>query len=329
MEYGKIEGLEKPVSRIVFGTAFESFRQGDGDFTELLDFAVSKGITTFDCAKEYGKAQEVLGNWIRKRGHSEDVVIETKGCHPLASQNYAVPRVTKEALDTDIAESLDFLHVKTIDVFMLHRDDPNVAVGDIMEWLNEHFRKGDIMAFGGSNWSISRIAEANEYARTHELKKMTVSSPHYSLAEAVRSPWVGDVAMLNGADPRTADERAWYRENQMAVFAYSVLSAGFLSGAFRSDDAQGARNFLDSLVQESFMSPQNFERLRRAEVLAHNLGVSVAQIVTAWVLSSSLNTFALLSSSRASIVESNAAAVDLKLNRQQREWLNLERDEME
>ena len=61
MKYGTIAGVDTPASRIVFGTAFGPMLSGEGDPSELLDHAVEAGINTFDCAKEYGHAQEQLG----------------------------------------------------------------------------------------------------------------------------------------------------------------------------------------------------------------------------------------------------------------------------
>jgi aryl-alcohol dehydrogenase-like predicted oxidoreductase len=329
MKYGRIKSLNKPVSRIVFGTAFSDFMSGESDVSELLDCAVSHGVNTFDCAKEYGCAQAVLGNWLKKRRDVDDLVIETKGCHPLASQDYAIARVTKEALDSDIAESLDLLHVRTIDIFMLHRDDPNVEVGEIMEWLNKQLRQGSIATFGASNWSASRIKEANRYARDHGLQEMVITSPNYSLAQVEESPWVGEIAALNSSSSRSAAERSWYQESHMALFAYSVLSRGFLSGAFRSDDLNKAQQVLDPLTQTGFLNRRNLERLRRAEVLAEELGVSVAQVAIAWVLNSRLDAFALLSSNSTHIVKSNVESVDIALTGAQRAWLNLECDRAE
>lgn len=324
MKYGKVQGIDTPVSRIVFGTAFGSFLSGDGDPAPLIDKAVELGINTFDCAKGYGHAQEMLGNWLKTRKDRERFVIETKGCHPLVSENYAKSRVTKEALDADLAESLEQLHTPYVDLYLLHRDDPNVPAGEIVEWLNEHYRKGEIRAFGGSNWTPERITEANDYAKAHDLVPFTVSSPNYSLAVEEKDPWIGVSITLGGEDKAT--DREWYRANQMAVFAYSVLGRGFMTGMFRSDDREAAECKLDEPARVGFLFDNNFERLRRAEILAENKGCAVAQIAAAWVLYQGMNVFALLSCTSVPIIESNAGAVDIELTARECAWLNLEID---
>lgn len=68
MRYGTVDGLSKPFSRLVFGTAFGRFLSGEGDSSPLLDSAVELGVNTFDCAKEYGCAQRMLGRWLGRQG---------------------------------------------------------------------------------------------------------------------------------------------------------------------------------------------------------------------------------------------------------------------
>ncbi len=66
MEYRKVEGVAKPVSRIVFGTASDAFMDGK-DQSELLDAALDAGINTIDTARKYGLAEKSIGIWLEKR----------------------------------------------------------------------------------------------------------------------------------------------------------------------------------------------------------------------------------------------------------------------
>ena len=137
-------------------------------------------------------------------------------------------RVTPEDIAADLDESLRQLGLDTIDLYLLHRDDPDVPVGPIVEALNEHLRGGKIRAFGGSNWTHERIAEANAYAADHGLVPFVASSPQFSLVEQVDEPWPGCISI---GGPDNAAARDWYQNNQMAMFAWSSLAGGFLSGA--------------------------------------------------------------------------------------------------
>lgn len=321
MRYGRIEGVDKPVSRVVCGTAFKVMLEG-GDASELLDRAVACGINAFDCAENYGKAEISLGDWLKGRNDRERLVIETKGCHPDFGEGWVRSRVTKEALDRDLAQSLDRLHTGYVDIYMLHRDDPDVPAGEIVEWLNEHHRKGEIRAFGGSNWSCARIAEANRYAAEHDLTPFTVSSPNFSLAVEHENPWVGEGVTIGGGDH--AADRDWYRGNGMAVFAYSALARGFMTGMFPSSDRASAECVLDKEARKGFLYDDNFERLHRTEQLAGRKGATVAQIAVAWLFHQGMNVFALLSCTSLPIIEANAGAADIDLTDEECAWLNLD-----
>jgi aryl-alcohol dehydrogenase-like predicted oxidoreductase len=166
MHYGQISGVAKPVARLIQGTVMIGSDKLDYSFG-LLDDILALGGNTFDAAHVYGNGdnERTLGRWIEDRGVRDQVVIITKGAH----HNQDRPRVTPFDITADLHDSLARLRTDYIDLYLLHRDDPAQPVGPIVEVLNEHLAAGRIHAFGGSNWSHRRIAEANEYAATHGL----------------------------------------------------------------------------------------------------------------------------------------------------------------
>ena len=162
MKYQKIKNVEKPLSKIIFGCTIPVMIQGE-DADELLDEVYAQGITTFDTAENYGLSEASLGHWLKNRGNREKVVIISKGCHPYDGRD----RVTPENLKHDIEQSFERLGTDYIDIYLMHRDDPKVEPGPMVEILNEYHKAGRIGAFGGSNWTHQRIAEANQYAGEH------------------------------------------------------------------------------------------------------------------------------------------------------------------
>ena len=139
MDYGNIAGIEKPVSRLVQGTMALS----PTDLTRsyrLLDDTFAQGCTAFDTAHVYagGDCERTLGGWIQERGLRDQVVIITKGAHPNADRQ----RLTPSDINADLSDSLERLQTDYVDLYLLHRDDPTVPVGPILETLNEHQRAG-------------------------------------------------------------------------------------------------------------------------------------------------------------------------------------------
>jgi aryl-alcohol dehydrogenase-like predicted oxidoreductase len=324
MKYGSIAGVNKPVSRLVLGTMIISIQDRERSF-DLLDAALEMGCTTLDTAHVYagGNSERGIGQWMQERGNREQVVIISKGCHHNADRR----RVTPFDLAADLHDSLARLQTDYIDLYLLHRDDPALPVGPIVEAFNEHLAAGRIRAFGGSNWTHQRIAEANEYAAKHGLTPFTVSQPNYGLAEQVQDPWGPGCVTLSG--PANREARAWYEANQMPVFAYSSLGRGFFSGRITRANFPETRTLLDGACLTAYCHEVNMQRLDRAWQLAGEKGVTVPQLALAYVLTSPMYVFPLVGAANRTELAENLAALDITLTPQERAWLDLESDSRE
>jgi aryl-alcohol dehydrogenase-like predicted oxidoreductase len=319
VDYGYVPGIDKPISRLVQGTIMVSDDDRPGTFA-LLDSVYELGVTAFDTARQYGNGNEaVVGRWVRERGLRDNVVIVGKGAHHSAERN----RVTPQDIADDLDESLRQFGFDTIDLYLLHRDDLSVPVGPIVEALNEHLRAGKIRAFGGSNWSHERIAEANAYAEAHGLTPFVATSPQFSLVEQVDAPWPGCIS-IGGASCAAA--REWYQRQQMAIFAWSSLAGGFLSGAFSRESDGALPPEAAARTRRAYGTEANYERLERAQELGAELGLSVPQIALAYALSQPLILFAIAGSESRDEAVANAEASMTRLSPEQLAWLELRSD---
>ena len=321
MDYQSLPGIPAPLSRIVQGTVMISPDDQDAANT-LLDAVYEQGGRTFDTAHGYGrgKCESALGAWIASRGVRDDVVILGKGAHPYDGR----VRVTPEDITSDLHESLERLGVDVIDLYVLHRDNPDVPVGPIVEVLNRYQQEGKIRQFGGSNWTTARLAEANAYAAEHGLNPFTVSSPNFSLAQQSTPPWEGCISISGDAG---ADERAWYAEQEMPVFPWSSLAGGFFSGRFRRDNLDGFAAYLDSLVVSSYGFEENFQRLDRVEEVAGRHDATIAQVALAFVLNQPLEIFPLVGCRTGDEFATNVQALQLDLSADELAWIDLQTDE--
>lgn len=293
--------------------------QREKESFQILDDAYELGINTFDTASIYDdNAEGVLLKWIAERGLREEIVVLAKGAH----HNEWRKRVTPYDIMADISDTLAKPGGDYIDIFMLHRDDTSVPVAVIMDTLNRLYDAGKIRSFGASNWSWERVQEANEYAEKYNLMGFTSVSPHFGLAERMKDPWGGNCVTLTGRD--NEEGRNYYLENNIPVFSYSSLGRGFFSGKFKSGEWEKAEEVLEEVAVEGFLYEGNMERLRRAEQLSKELGVTVSQIALAWIFCNELDVFALVSSSKKAHLEANIKALEIKLTTEQCRWLNLE-----
>lgn len=307
MRYGSVPGIDKPVSRLAQGTVMISSRELERSY-ELLDGVFAQGCNTFDTAHQYGAGdcERVLGRWIEERGIRDQVVIVTKGAHHSQDRR----RVTPWDITADLYDSLARLRTDSIDLYLLHRDDPTVPVGPIVEVLNAHHSAGRIRAFGGSNWSIERLIEANKYAKANNLTPFAVSSPNLSLAEMVEEPWPGCVS-IGGERGRKA--RAWYQATQTPIFAWSSLAGGFFSGRFTRANLDTMTQPLDKVCVHAYCYEDNFKRLDRAQEIARQRGLTAAQVALAYVFNQPLNVFALVGCNTVAEFAENLAASEIKL----------------
>lgn len=320
MKYGQIEGVSKPVSRIVQGTTPIGSDNLEASF-RLLDDALAMGITTFDTAHVYGRGdnERTVGRWFNERGVRDQIVLISKGAHLSQDRK----RVTPFDIESDIHDSLARFNTDFLDIYLLHRDDPDVPVGPIVEKLHEYHEKGIIGIYGGSNWSVERIREANAYAEAHGLKPFAASSPNFSLADQIREPWSGCIS-VSGPDKEA--DRAWYQANQMPLFTWSSMAGGFFSGRFRRDNLSSFTTYDDRIVVDAYAEESNFERLDRAEQLASEKGITLAQIAVAYIFNQPLNIYALIASRSDDELKQNIAAMELELTQAEIDWLDLRSD---
>ncbi len=319
MKYADMPYVSKQVSRIVCGTASSSFLQGKDD-DALLDEIVGMGVNSFDLARNYGCAENVLGRWMQKRGNRKDLVLISKCAHPDDEGN---KRLTERDIREDFKKSAEALQTDFIDVYLLHRDDPDVDPGEMVELFNAMHSEGKIGAFGGSNWKVERIAQANEYAERHDLIPFTVSSPNFGLAEQISDLWGGGCETISG--PANREARDWYRRNGMPVIAYSSLGRGLFSGRIRSDEMDKADRILDDVAVRGYVCEDNFERLSRCEQLAAAKGCTVSQIAMSWIFRQGINVFAVVSTSSPERMRENIDSLDIELTEEELHWLDLQR----
>lgn len=317
MLYGKLPGIDRPISRLVQGTVMVQSAELDKSFA-LLDEIYSLGCNTFDTAHVYGSGdnERTVGRWVRERRIRDQVVIIGKGAHPNADRK----RVTPYDISADLHDSLARFQFDAIDLYLLHRDDPAVPVGPLVETLNEHQEAGRIRAYGLSNWTHARIQEAQAYAAAHGLTPPVASSPHFSLAEQVNEPWPGCVAI---SGPAGVTAREWYSQTQMPLFTWSSLAGGFFSGRFRRDNLDTFVDYFDKICVSAYACEDNFRRLERATALAEEKGLTLPQVALAYVLSQPLNLFAIVGCRTGAEFAANLAAGQIKLSAGEIAWLEL------
>lgn len=309
MDYVTVPGIAKPLSRLVQGCMMFKADDPEAGYA-LLDAAFERGITTFDNGHVYGggACERVFGAWVRDRGVTDQIVMLAKGCH----HNQDRKRVTPFDIRADIADTRARTGLEFLDVWLFHRDDPAVPVGPLVETCQALIDEGQIGAWGGSNWTVARLAEATAYAAEHGLTAPVCSSPNFSLAEQIDSPWGDDCITISG--PAHADDRAWYANSGMTVLTWSSLARGFLAGGITRANFEAVKANYEEHTIRCYVCEANWQRQERALELAEQRGLSLPQIALAYVLNQPFSACALVGARDGSEMDSNIAALNCQLS---------------
>ncbi|HRR06843.1 MAG TPA: aldo/keto reductase [Victivallales bacterium] len=304
MKYAFIKGLEKKISRLVIGVDWPHHMP---ELAIMFDEWIERGGNAFDTAHIYGggNCEKVFGQWIQNRRIRDQIVIIGKGAH--------TPNCTPEFLSKELIISLERMKTDYVDIYFMHRDNPEIPVGEFIDVLNEHVKKGHIKIFGGSNWTLERVKKANKYAERKSLQGFSAVSNNFSLARMINPPWDGCI--------QTADKKSiqWFKKYQMPLFAWSSQARGFFVDGISSPEKKE-----DKTLVHCWYSVDNFERLARAKALAAEKKCLTINIALAYVLNQPFPTFPLIGPRSIQEMLIAIKGLDINLNERELKWLNLE-----
>lgn len=275
--------------RIVLGT----FAVDDNEAAPaLLDRYYAAGGRALDLANVYrdGEAAQAAGTWLRKRGLAGDMVLWAKGCHP--------PACHPDLVQQEVEHALRLTGLEYLDVFLLHRDNPEVPVQAWVDALDAEVAAGRIGAFGVSNWRLGRTRELAAAAAGRGEHGLVAFSNHFSLAELVAEPWPDCIAVTKAELPELAGLG-------LRMLAWSSLATGYFAG----------------LEQPSWVSPGNAARRDRARELAAQRGVSPTAIALAYVLHQDDHVLPVIGTVSADHLDEALGAAAIELTPAEAAWL--------
>ncbi|TPM53839.1 oxidoreductase [Mesorhizobium sp. B2-2-3] len=297
-----IPGLSKPASIVALG--FEDFRTFSSG-SILLDAFFEAGGNLFDTGYVYGGGytETLLGQWLKNRGVREQSVVIAKGAHS--------PLCYPDVIGKQLVQSLDRLQTDHVDIYFMHRDNPDVPVGEFVDAMDREVKAGRIRGpFGGSNWTMQRMDEAIAYAERTGKQKPGALSNNFSLAEMLEPIWAGCVTSS------TDDWKAWLTARQMPNFAWSSQGRGFFTERAGRD-----RRDNEELVRVWY-SERNFGRRDRAIELAARLGKSPIHIALAYVLNQPFPSVPLIGPRTLGELDDSLRALDIALSPADLQWLD-------
>ncbi|MEU6206570.1 aldo/keto reductase [Micromonospora musae] len=270
------------------------------DVTAIVGAALDAGINLIDTADVYsgGQSEEMVGKAIV--GRRDDLVLATKASLPMgdARNNRGGSR---RWLVTALDDSLRRLGVDHVDLYQMHRWDPNTSDEETLSALSDLQRAGKIRYFGSSTFPAHRIVQAQWVARENHLSRYTTEQPNYSILQRGIETHVLPVTQEYG----------------MGVLAWSPLASGWLSGAIRA--GQEISTNRSGFMRQRFdiSVPANRAKLDAVEQLAmvaDEAGLTMIQLALGFVTAHPAVTSAIIGPRTLDHLHSQLAAADTVLS---------------
>ena len=319
MKYDKIIGLEKKISKLIMGND----NQEDYDEAcKLWDHWISVGGNAFDNAHIYGggSMESLLGKWHKSRNNLNEIVIIAKGAH--------TPNCNPQSLSSQLTESLDRLKTECADIYIMHRDNLEIPVGEFIDVLNEEKNKGRIKIFGGSNWTLERFKEANDWAINKKKQAFSILNNNLALCKMINPLWKGcissnDEEILNYLERSQIAHLSWSSQGRGYFLPEEITKK--IENDITNSETWREPGEHSSGPLSCFDSLDNRERKQRAFTLASNMNTYAQNIAGAWPLNLNFPSFALVGPRNIVELDSSIKNLNIELTQEQVNWLNLKK----
>jgi aryl-alcohol dehydrogenase (NADP+) len=275
---------------------------GEDAARDIIRDALEAGITTFDTANVYsgGSSEEFTGRALRDFAEREDVVIATKVHGRMRPGPYGAG-LSRKAILREIDASLRRLGTDYVDLYQIHRWDPEVPIEETMEALHDVVRAGKARYLGASSMYAWQFAKAQHVAEAYGWTPFVSMQDHYNLLYREE-----EREML----PLCADQG-------VGVLPWSPLARGRLT---RDWDTETARTETDEFGGTLYRDEDRAIVDQVARV-AERRGLPRAQVALAWLLHQPVVTSPIVGVTKPQHLADAVAAVDVELSAEELEEL--------
>lgn len=314
MEYVNLGRTGLKVSRICLGTmtygtpAWREWVLPEEESRPFIQRALELGINFFDTADMYsnGLSEEILGRALRDfAARREEVVIATKVFFPTGPGPNDRGLSRKHILAA-IDASLRRLGTDYVDLYQIHRWDPETPIEETLEALHDIVKAGKALYIGASSMYAWQFARALYVADLHGWTRFVSMQNHYNLIYREEEREMIPLCRAEG----------------IAIIPWSPLARGFLAGN-RTPDRSGetTRARTDTFAHTMYYQENDFAIADRVVELAKRRGVAPAQIALAWLLHQPGITAPIIGASKMAHLEQAVAALDIQLSAEERTYL--------
>jgi aryl-alcohol dehydrogenase-like predicted oxidoreductase len=268
--------------------------------------ALELGIDFFDTADMYsvGASEEVLGRALKDFAKRDQVVVGTKVFNPMGEGPNDRGNSRKHIFDA-IDASLRRLGMDYVDLYQIHRFDPETPIEETLEALNDVVRSGKARYIGASSMFAWQFGKMLAVSRERGWARFATMQNHYNLVYR-------------------EEEREMLplcREEGIGVLPWSPLARGLLSGGHRRGQEGGTLRAKNDKYSRELYGDSDFDVVDRVVALASRRGLPPAQVALAWLFHQPGVTAPIVGASKMQHLDDAVAALDVKLSEEERRLL--------
>lgn len=298
MDYRRLGPSGVRVSSLCLGTMSFGGEADEAASAAMFHRARELGVNVFDTADVYqdGASERILGRLIAPC--RDEVVLKSKAYFPTG-RDVNARGSSRFHLVRAVEASLSRLGTDRLDLFYVHRFDEIASLEETMRALDDLVHQGKVLYLGASNFSAWQFVKALGIAEARRLNPFVAIQPMYNLVKRQ-----AEVEIL----PMALSEN-------IAVFPYSPLGGGLLSGKYKKDDRpKDGRLQRVKMYTDRYAEPSYYETAEQFAAIAAELGVHPAGLAVAWVMRHPAVTAPILGARDVGQLEPAFGALDIDMN---------------
>ncbi len=303
MEYRYMGRTGLQLSALSFGSWVTFHKQiKDNSADELMGIAYDNGINFFDNAEVYalGESEKMMGRVLKEKNWDRtSYILSSKAFFGWRGKNNKPNQtgLSRKHLTEACHEALQRLQTDYLDLYFCHRPDKAVPIEEVVLTMNTLIQQGKILYWGTSEWNGVEIMEAHRVAQSYRLIGPSVEQPQYNLFE--REKLENDYLQV-------------FKNVGLGTTIWSPLASGLLTGKYNNGipaDSRLAVEGFDWLKDRTYVEAK-IEKVKQLQLVANDLGVSLAALSIAWCIKNPHVTTAILGATKKEQLMDNLKAMD-------------------
>ncbi|WP_018478362.1 aldo/keto reductase [Pontibacter roseus] len=302
MEKRKLGNSVLEIEPLIFGGNVFGWTADEPTSFKLLDAFVEAGFNCIDTANSYsswvpgnkgGESETIIGNWLKRRGGRDQIVIATKVGAKLGDNS----GLGKDYIRQEVEASLKRLQTDYIDLYQSHYNDPETPIEETLEAYAKLIQEGKVRAIGASNFSAERLEQALQASEQNNLPRYESFQPEYNLYD--REDYEKEIEPI-------------CTRYGLGVINYYALASGFLTGKYRSEADLGQSPRGQGV--KSYLNERGFRILEALDEVADQYRTTPASVSLAWLMARPSITAPIASATKTAQLEDLLKAASLKLD---------------